>query len=623
MSGIFGFFNRDGRPAEKAIAETMLEAVSYWGPDERAALTSGPAALGHAMLWNTPESKHEHLPLQEGSCILTMEARIDNRETLATALDLPDRPLDEIGDSEFLLAAYRKWGEACPKHLLGDFVFAIWDGDKKQFFCARDHVGVKPFYYFANDDLFVFTNLLRPIVTHPDVPKNLNEESLARYLRPEGFHDERATFFKAVKKLPPATTLVVSEKKITESVYWDLGKIAPIRYENRQAYLAHFRKLFDEAVEARLRTLYPVASHLSGGLDSSSVAVLAARKLKKRSKPLYAYHWAQERGDESEDEQSEWRYAEQIADTEGIHYERIRLTPEALCDIYDTADLLNNDIGYFWEEYLIRDTVRRQNARTILSGWGGDQFASYDGYAYYSGLFWKGHFLTAIRKIYEAYAHRSHPILRTVRRSVRELIYPLFYKRMHGYYKKMTFDVDPFFYCKEGFARFARTLPAVGPAFVPGAHGEQRYLLKEGAIQKRMEQWFPAALAQRMEYVYPLLDKRIIEFALAIPEELYDTVKGVKRVFFRETIEDLLAHDIVWTTKGDAFHPDPKRIQLYESSFRLWLEKNARQNSDDSEFIDEDKLVSNLESYFAAVPEERPELSTVIESIILFHAKSK
>jgi len=145
MSGFFGIFNRNRKPVERTMAEKMLEKMSEWEPDESDLWIDGSMALGHAMLWNTPESKYEHLPLQKYAYILTMDARIDNRDELAKELDLPDCPMSEIGDSEFILAAYQKWGEECPKHLLGDFTFVIWDTKKQQLFCARDPLGIKLF----------------------------------------------------------------------------------------------------------------------------------------------------------------------------------------------------------------------------------------------------------------------------------------------------------------------------------------------------------------------------------------------------------------------------------------------------------------------------------------------
>jgi asparagine synthase (glutamine-hydrolysing) len=623
MSGIFGFFNRNGVPAEREIADTMLNAISYWEPDARALRTTGPTAIGHAMLWNTPESKYEHLPLQRNEILLTMDARFDNRDELAGQLELPDRPMEQIGDSEFVLAAYRKWGEACPQHLLGDFAFAIWDGEKEQLFCARDHVGVKPFYYFANDDLFVFTNLLKPITSHPKVPDKPDEASLAKFLRPEGFYDERATFFKAVKKLPPASTLIVSKNRLSVSAYWDIDAIPPVCYETREAYLEHFRKLLEEAVKARLRTSYPVAAHLSGGLDSSSVAVMAARTLENRSQTIFAYNWAQIPKEMVDAQESEWTFAEQIANTENMHYERVSLTAEAVSELYESIDLFNGDTGSFWEEYLIRESARHKNIRTILSGWGGDQFASYDGYGFYSGLFRQGRIIEAVRRIYQGYAHKNHKILRTIHRSVREIVYPLFYRYMDGYYKKKEAEPDPFLYCHERFAEFARTLPLETPKFRPGAHGEQKYLLREGSIQKRLECWYAAGKMQKLEYSYPLLDKRIIEFSLTIPEALYDKQNGFSRTFFRDAIAGLIEPEIVWARKGTDLYSSRERLRIYYLSLKLWVERNRSKAHGDSKYIDGGKIVSTLDKYFASAPDEKFDLSSIVESIILFHAKIK
>ena len=525
----------------------------------------------------------------------------------------------------FILAAYRKWGEKCPKHLLGDFAFAIWEEEKEQIFCARDHVGVKPFYYFVNDDLFVFTNVLKPIVSHPNVPKKPDAASLSRYLEIEGFQTEKTTFIKDVIKLPPASIIVVSARGISQSIYWNPDEIGPIRYDTEQEYINHFRTLLEKAVEARIRTRYPVAAHLSGGLDSSSVAVLAARKLKKRSKTLHTFNWAQKPDDMVWQNHSEWSYAERIADAEGMHHTSVSLTAEHLAGFYDAADLFNNDAGYYWEEYLVRDAAQKQNIRTILSGWGGDQLVSNDGYAYFSGLFWKGHFIRAVHKIFEEYRHQRHPVLQTLRRSIRELVYPLFYKYMNGYYKRRTFGGKAHLkYCQEAFAAVAKTVSVSEARFVPGVHGEQRYMLKEGSVQKRIERWSAAAMAKKVEYAYPLLDKRIAEFALAIPEELFSIRNGTTRSFFKESLKGLMEHDIIWSRKGNDFHANRKKLQLFKDSFRIWYEKNGtRYNSNDSEYINIDKLLSTLESYVAEGESGELDMTAIVESIILFHAKLK
>jgi len=432
VSGIFGVFNRNRKPVDKKIVDTMLDAMSYWEPDDRGTWLNGSVAFGHTMLWNTPESKLEHLPNKQGYLAITMDARLDNREELAEKLDMTDHPLGKITDSDFILAAYRKWGEECPRYLLGDFAFAIWDEKKQQMFCARDHIGIKPFYYYVCNELFIFTNLLSPITTHPYVSKKLDDTSLAKFLTSQGFFDNRSTFFKYVKKIPAASTLVITRENILESKYWHVEDIRPLHYDSFEQYTEHFRILFEKAVESRLRTLYPVASHLSGGLDSSSIAVLAARKLKERSLLLHTFNWAQQPDENVDPEHPEWNFSERIAKAEGIAYQRIDLLPSYLSEMYNNVNILNNDTGFFWEEYLIRDRANSHNIRTILSGWGGDQFISYDGYAYYSGLFWSGHFLSAIHEIYKEYHGKSYRIFRTIRRSVKELIYPVLYKFMNG-----------------------------------------------------------------------------------------------------------------------------------------------------------------------------------------------
>ncbi len=383
MSGIFGIFNRNGKLVDKKNVETMLNAISYWNPDDSGTWIDGPMALGHTMLWNTPESKLEHLPNRQNSHIITMDARLDNREELAEKLEMADRPIDQITDSDFILSAYQNGGEECPKYLLGDFAFVIWDEKQQQMFCARDHIGIKAIYYYVCDELFVFTNLLNPITSHPHVSNKLDDTSLAKFLTPKGFVDNKATFFQEVKKIPAASTMVITSEAFLESTYWDVDDVQPLHYDSLEQYTEHFRILFEKAVESRLRTLYPVASHLSGGLDSSSIAVLAARKLKENSLLLHTFNWAQKPDENVDPKHPEWNFSERIAKVEGIKYHRVDLSTSYLSEMYNNVNIFNNDMGFFWEEYLIRDMANSCIIRTILSGWGGDQFISYDGYAYY------------------------------------------------------------------------------------------------------------------------------------------------------------------------------------------------------------------------------------------------
>jgi asparagine synthase (glutamine-hydrolysing) len=149
MSAIFGIYHLDGKPVAQDNVERMSEVLAHRGPDGSKIWLYENLGLGHRMLWTTPESLREILPLAtaDGNLVITADARIDNRDELIRLLGLQNHQADTISDSELILTSYQKWGEQCPEKLLGDFAFAIWDARRQSFFCARDRFGVKPFYY--------------------------------------------------------------------------------------------------------------------------------------------------------------------------------------------------------------------------------------------------------------------------------------------------------------------------------------------------------------------------------------------------------------------------------------------------------------------------------------------
>ena len=178
MSAVVGIFYLDERPVAASELNEMLESLAHRGPDGSGAWREGATGLGHRMLWTTPESLHERLPLadQTGKLAITADARIDNRQELIHLLGVADRPAEPISDSQLILAAYEKWGEQCVERLLGDFAFAIWDGRRQSLFCARDPLGVKHFYYYYSPGrAFVFASELKALLRLPFVPRRLNE----------------------------------------------------------------------------------------------------------------------------------------------------------------------------------------------------------------------------------------------------------------------------------------------------------------------------------------------------------------------------------------------------------------------------------------------------------------
>ncbi|WP_345986757.1 asparagine synthase-related protein [Sulfurimonas sp. HSL-1656] len=558
MSGFFGIFNRNDNPVEPAVADAMLEAFSYWKPDERSVRLGGTVALGHAMLHNTPESFHEHLPLEQESLLLTMDARIDNRAELFEQLELPGRPTEEIGDSEFILAAYRKWGESCPQYLLGDFAFAIWDSAKNRLFCARDHMGVKPFYYAMDNDLFVFGNDMRGLLAHDGIPKALSDEAAAIYLEKGELWHPTLTFYNAVKKLPPATTLTVTTASATFHTYWDIETIRRDRSGTFDEYDIKLRALLEDAVKVRLRTQYPVASHLSGGLDSSTISVLAARMLARRGEKLKTYSWIAPPQAEDDASHYEWANSQQIASKENIDLEHIGLDGKALSEILSGLDISLNDTVDLWYEFVLRKSAHQQQIRTVLSGWGGDEFVTYHGRAIFADLVHQGKFLKALRGLWSECVTTHHQKRCFLRRCYREILLPFMPRNLLCYMPRVNCNVEEHLHCaRDDFARYARKRKKPSTfMYQKSIPADQLAYYRQGHILARLESWSASAYENRLEYRFPLLDKRLIEFSLSLPEQYYYQ-KQQNRYLFRHAVQEILPEEI----RLGNFKKEPKRVQ--------------------------------------------------------------
>ena len=193
---------------------------------------------------------------------ITANARIDAREDL------------NLSDAELILNAYKKWGDDCVNHLIGDFAFAIWDESKQRFFCARDHFGVKPFYFTHIDNEFAFSSSLNALRLNPKVSNTLNEIAVGDYLLFGVNQDLSTTIFKDIQRLPPGHTLTVANGSITKRRYWKPEPSSEVRFRDPESYVERFKELFARAVSDRLRT-DRVAISMSGGLDSTSLAAVA------------------------------------------------------------------------------------------------------------------------------------------------------------------------------------------------------------------------------------------------------------------------------------------------------------------------------------------------------------
>lgn len=291
MSGIAGIYTLNNRPILREELTAFIKALSHRGTDRSALSQDGNIGFIHCMLQTTEESLEEHLPFTDPATgiLITADARLDNRQELLAELDVSRSREPPIPDSHLILEAYKKWGEGCAGRLIGDFAFAIWDPKTRQIFCARDHMGVKPFYYFHSKNVFIFGSEIKAILQHKGVSPRVNEQRVLDYLV---FYnsDSSSTFYQDVRRLPARHTLLVSASTIREKPYWDFTPEKEIRFKRDEDYAEAFLEQFERAVACRLRSAFPIGSFLSGGLDSSSIACVASTILQRNgSGPLTTF----------------------------------------------------------------------------------------------------------------------------------------------------------------------------------------------------------------------------------------------------------------------------------------------------------------------------------------------
>ena len=298
MSGICGMVNLDGAPIEPAALKKMARAAAHRGPDGIRYHTEGAVGLAHLALNITPESAREHQPLvsERGDLVLVADARIDNREELVRTLwdgsYFPDEPPT---DAELILKAYRRWGEGCPAHLIGDFAFAIWEARRGRLFAARDAMAMRALYYRVEPRRVLFGTEVKQILAVDGVPARLFEPAVGAYLAGPFGHLEWS-FYEGISQLAPAHALVVDASGQRTWRYWDIDPDFRLEYPTEEEYVEHFLEVFLEAVRCRLRSTKPVGLFLSGGMDSGSIASAAGWLLRREELveegAFRAYCWA-------------------------------------------------------------------------------------------------------------------------------------------------------------------------------------------------------------------------------------------------------------------------------------------------------------------------------------------
>lgn len=293
MNRIAGIFNFDQAPVPQVELDRMAGAMKLRVQGASRFWIDGNVGFACASIGNQTSKKADVSPYthQNQQGLIAFDGRIDNQQELLAVLKPQlSSNCESIPEEAIVLAAYEKWGLDFPKHLIGDFAFAIWDKRKKRVICARDHFGVKPFYYHLSEKSFLFASTPQAILASRMVLFVINEDRIADHLvNPLEGVDKTSSFYGDIFRLPPAHMLILQSGNTTIQRYWELQPVIRQGFGTEDEYIEAFQELFTQAVRSRLQDTSATASMLSGGMDSSSIVGIGRNLLSKEGWKLNAF----------------------------------------------------------------------------------------------------------------------------------------------------------------------------------------------------------------------------------------------------------------------------------------------------------------------------------------------
>jgi asparagine synthase (glutamine-hydrolysing) len=546
MCGIAGVCGINAEESSKMI-QKMTDALIHRGPDSGDVKVYEKIALGQRRLSIIDLSSAANQPFFDVSkrYAMVFNGEIYNYESVKQLIDYP---WQTNSDTEVIMAAYLKWGSDCLKHLNGMFAFTIWDNESETLFMARDRLGVKPLYYYHDNEVLVFCSEIRAMLTTNLIKRELNIKGLGEYFCDMAVKTPHS-IIKDIEQVKPGEFILFEKGKLIKNRYWQLlDANQSTKYKNNtyKETLLRTRTLFEEGVKSRMVADVPVGAFLSGGIDSSAIVAVMA-DLSKEPIHTFSIIFEDKAYDESE-------YARLIAEKYKTQHTELLLKPNEVLNMLDeyfskmdtpTLDGINS--------YIVSKLVAQTGIKVAMSGLGGDElFAGYAGFARY--------------KTFKKYAYISESW------AVKMLV-----QLCHLMFKTRTSQklLDYFDQKKHGLETFYANSRSI---FLKK---ELRSILKTKETAKR-EKWCDLAderiteydtfsqysiaelsnytlevllkdtdqmsMAWGLEVREPFFDYHLVEYILTVKDAYKQNGKSAKSLFV-ESLKDLLPEEIIYRTK--------------------------------------------------------------------------
>ena len=383
MCGINGIYSLKKSKDEKlGIIQSMNDDLIHRGPDADGVWSSGDIALGHRRLSIIDLDQRSNQPLMsyDNRYVIVYNGEIYNFKELKFELSRAPHgtayepyPFKTLSDTEVILAAYIRYGKDCLHLFNGMFAFAVWDNVKKELFIARDRLGIKPFYYYKSDDLFVFSSEIRSILNSRLIEKKISLDALFEYLSYQTVHAPNS-IIKDVKVLMPGHYISCTAEHFEIKQWWNIGDSLVKNNDQGEVKTVknEIRNLFFNSVERRLVADVPSGVFLSGGIDSSAVVGAVANFTLNKIDTFNVTF--------NENDFSESRFARLISGRFNTNHHEIKLDPESFLKLLpESLEVMDHPGGDGPNTYVVSKAVREFGIKMALTGIGGDElFCGYD-----------------------------------------------------------------------------------------------------------------------------------------------------------------------------------------------------------------------------------------------------
>jgi asparagine synthase (glutamine-hydrolysing) len=580
MCGIVGLISTEkDKLFLRTRIEIMKDLISHRGPDGEGTWLEQDTniCLGHRRL-AIIDTAHGHQPLQsqDGDLVIVFNGEIYNYIELREELIKKGHPIISHSDTEVLLYAYREWGDDCLKHLLGMFAFAIWDRKKKRLFCARDRIGIKPFYYFWDRRNFAFASEIKSILASSFVKAEPNPQGVQDYITFQ-FCLGYKTMFKDIYKLEPGWFMVVQygneELTINKSQYWDLNYSTDTVHDEKW-FSSKLLELLENSVAIHLRSDVPLGAHLSGGLDSSTVASLAARTLSNGK--INTFTGAFSDGIAYD----ETRYAKSLANSIAAEYNEVYIKGSEFPDIFPKLIYYMDEPaagpGLVPQYYVSK--LASEKVKVVLGGQGGDEI--FIGYARYLIACLEKCILDSINGSFVGVNNGLN--LNSITKNLTTL--QSYIPMLKAFWKNGLFDTwdkryfhlidrlegskdlysDQLF--NSDYSSFETFCKIFNRSGISSITDKMSYFDLKGSLPALLQVEDRTSMAASIESRVPLLDHRILEFIATVPEHI-KFKNGDTKHLFKNVVKSILPKDI-YERKDKMGFPTP---------LEKWVKNEARE----------------------------------------------